>query len=405
AALLAANGALAVFTTNPKELNEHYLVPENAEGAQIPEYEGASLGYQQELNHGVLWYFVSVDVPNAQVHVQAIPVVDSLSLKPVNGLSVARSLTLRFEAIGRRPAGSLATRATESSPAAGYDNYVEIPAPSCGNRALTCVGPSYAFKSSDPTIGDFVVPSGEGSRLPKLDASGHPIHSSSSGLSCAYNSGSTTVSIAAGLLSYSLPVTVRAGGFGAPCGTVYRAGAAPKIYIHNSQNQSRTRGAAAPPAPPPALASANQAPAPVPPPPAPVPPAAAKAPAAPPPAPAPSPAVEPPLPAPIESVPVVPSILPAATPPVEPIPPGASGYAQSPAAAKRKEEARKHASQSAYVVRPAGVSGSEWFYGVVGATMLVALMLSARSLPRRTRSRPALALERTAARERRHPRR
>jgi hypothetical protein len=101
----------------------------------------------------------------------------------------------------------------------------------------------------------------------------------------------------------------------------------------------------------------------------------------------------------------VPSILPAATPPVEPIPPGASGYAQSPAAAKRKEEARKHASQSAYVVRPAGASGSEWFYGVVGATMLVALMLSARALPRRTRPRPALALVRTAARERRQPRR
>src|SRR5947209_7751109 len=38
--------------------------------------------------------------------------------------------------------------------------------------------------------------------------------------------------------------------------------------------------------------------------------------------------------------------------------------AQSPAAAKRKEEARKHASQSAFVVRAAGNNGDGWFYAV-----------------------------------------
>jgi hypothetical protein len=40
----------------------------------------------------------------------AVPVIESLSLKAVDGLSVARSQTLQFEAVGRRPAGTLATK-------------------------------------------------------------------------------------------------------------------------------------------------------------------------------------------------------------------------------------------------------------------------------------------------------
>jgi len=416
ASLLASKGALAVFTTNPKELDQHYLVPSNpGEGPQIPEYEGGSLGYQQEKNHGVLWYQVSVDAATSQVHVNAIPVVDSLSLKPLDGLSVPRSRTLRFEAIGRRPAGTLASRSSESPPYAGYDNYVEIPAPGCGE----CVSPSYAFKSEDPAIGDFVVPSGPGSPVPKLDASRHPIHSSSSGLFCGYNSGSTKVSITAGLLSYSLPVTVQAGGFGPPCGTVYLAGVNPVQLVHYSQSQSGLQPAAAPAAPPPAAAasSASPAPTPVPPPPAPQHPAAAPAPPPPAPAPPPKPAAPTPqhppppapapeavLPPPLETLAATPAILPAATPPVEPIPPGASGYAQSPAAAKRREEARKHASQSAFTARPAGDGGADWFYVALGAMTLLALLLSTRSLAR-PRPRPALLLARSAAAEDRRRRR
>jgi hypothetical protein len=319
---------------------------------------------------------------------------------------VARSLTLRFEAVGRRPAGTLATtpgRTENGEPFPGYDNYVEIPAPSCGGP---CVQPSYAFTSSDPTIGDFVEPSGPGSPLPKLDAGGHPIHSSTSGLFCAYNSGSTTVSVTAGLLSYSQQVTVAPGGFGAPCGTVYRPGVGTVVIIHNGHTQSAIRGAAAPPPPAPAPLSgtgpvlATVPPAPVPPPA--VPPAAAPklAPAPRPPAPPSQPSPEPPPPALVESFTAPSAIVPPATPPVEPIPPGASGYAQSPAAAKRKEEARKHASQSAFSVRPAGTTGTDWFYAAVGITTLLALLLGARSLPARPRPRPALALDRSTPRER-----
>jgi hypothetical protein len=61
------------------------------------------------------------------------------------------------------------------------------------------------------------------------------------------------------------------------------------------------------------------------------------------------------------------------------IPPGSGGYAQSPSAAKRKEKAHKHASQSAFVIRPAGTSGSDWFVAAVGVTTLLALLLSARA--------------------------
>src|SRR5262249_45615580 len=142
ARMLADAGVLAVFTTNPSQLNEVHMVPDDRSGAQIPEYEGASLSYQQTANNGVVWYDVSVDTVSHQVHVDAIPLIDSLSLKPLEGLDVARSFTLEFQAIARRPIGSLATTpANDSFP--GYDGYVTIPAASCGSRP--CITPTYSF--------------------------------------------------------------------------------------------------------------------------------------------------------------------------------------------------------------------------------------------------------------------
>jgi hypothetical protein len=442
ATLLAEKGVLAVFTTNPSRLNEHYMVPENASpGApQIPEYEGASLGYQQSANNAVAWYFVSVNTGAREVHVSAVPVLSSLALKPVDGLSVPRSGTLRFQAVGRRAPGTLATRAKRPSEGfsdnfPGFDEYAEIPSPGCA-KGRPCVHPSYSFTSSEPTIGDFVEATGEGSPFPKLNASGHPIPSSTSGLFCGYNSGSTTVTITAGLLTYSLPVTVQAGGFGPPCGTVFRAGVNEggviKIPYGGAINERPFGGAAAPPPPPPAAGSSPITPAisPPPPPPAPAPPPAAPhqapppPPSPPPPAPAPAPApprppaakpAPPPPEAPFtplgESAGVAPALVPPATPPVEPIPPGAGGWAQSPSAAKKREESRKHASESAFTLRPAGASsaessGVEWFYVAVGVATLLALLLSARGMRPRSGSRPALLLARsTDAHERERRRR
>jgi hypothetical protein len=430
ASLLAQSGVLAVFTTSGlAQRDEHHMVPQEAGPGvpQIPEYEGAALGYQQEPNNGVLWYMISVDPQAREVHVSAIPVIDSLALKPVDGLSAARSLTLRFEAVGRRPPGSLATTASETTPFAGYDNYVGIPPENCGS---TCVPPSYSFASSEPTIGDFVEPSAPKSPYPKLDASGHPIPSSTSGLFCAYNAGTTTVSITAGLLSYSLPVTVRPGGAGAPCGTVplRNAGLNGSFFGVNAGGvgQRKPGGAGAPPPPPPATSSSPITPSlslpPPPPAPAPppaVPPAARAAPPPPPPAPPPPPQPQQPptpaRPAPpaaeaavaplVEPLGVSPAIVPPATPPVEPIPPGAGGWAQSPSAAKKREESRKHASESAFTLRPASASsgessGLEWFYVAVGVATLLALLLSARGMRPRSGARAAPLLARgTGARE------
>jgi hypothetical protein len=260
------------------------------------------------------------------------------------------------------------------------------------------VAPTYSFTSSDPTIGDFVVPSGPRSRFPKLDASGKPIPSSTSGLFCAYNSGSATVSVTTGLLRASLPVTVLPGGFGRPCGTVFRAGVGNIVRIQRSSQSTQTAGSPSA-APPPTPATApSSTPAVLP---------KITLPAAPqqqpvtvkPPARPAAPSVSPPVP--VQEPPPVPVVLAIpqtpiiAVPPIpvagQPVPPGGSSTAQ--AAARKKEKARKHASQSAsFTVRPSTVSGEDWFYPSVGGASVLALLLVAAGVhpgPRR-RPRPAL---------------
>jgi outer membrane biosynthesis protein TonB len=153
--------------------------------------------------------------------------------------------------------------------------------------------------------------------------------------------------------------------------------------------------AAPPPAPAPAPAAAP--PPPTPPPPTPTPPH--------PPAP-PAPPVEP-APLPSETFTATPALVPTPTPPVEPIPPGAGGYAQSPSTAERREKAEKHASQSAFALRPlaarsSGAASSEvsWYYWLLGLTALLALMLSARGMRAGPRPRAATVENRETWRNR-----
>src|SRR5215471_11123544 len=104
----------------------------------MPEYEGATLWYRQWQRNGAVWYDVLVDTASRQVQVDAIPVIESLALKPLEGLTVPRSFTLEFQAVARRPVGSLATTiADDSFP--GFDSYVTIPPAGCGGR--TCIQP------------------------------------------------------------------------------------------------------------------------------------------------------------------------------------------------------------------------------------------------------------------------
>lgn len=403
AAKLVAAGVLGVFTTSgpggtpawQTQLDRVAQVPADAPiGApQISEYEGATLGYQQAQNNGVLWYSASVDTAARTLRVQAIPVVDSLALEPLAGLDAARSSTLSFQAIGRRPAGSLATPPQDPS-FPGFDNYVAIPAAGCAG----CIGPSYAFRSSDPAVGNFVAPSGPGSTFPKLDASGRPIPSSSSGLFCAFNAGTTTVSVTSGLLTASLPVRVESGEIGRPCGTV--AGGTDRNVITvggGTRLQEAPSPGGSAPAPPPAAAplSAVLPAIALPPPPVVQPPA---------PQPKPAPAPPPPL---VAAVPLSaglastpPTAIPPVPPAVTPVPPGgATASAQS--AARREERARKEASQSAYVVRPAGVSGADWFYPAVGVVGVLALLLAAEGFRGGLGPRPRPALLELPQRSRR----
>ncbi|MGO9976531.1 MAG: Ig-like domain-containing protein [Solirubrobacteraceae bacterium] len=404
AALLASQGVLAVFSTagGISELDRESNVPYNAQAGapQLPEYEGASLGYQVSQNDGVLWYLVSVDTDAHVVSVKGIPVVQSLALQPLAGLTVAQSSTLDFSAVGRRPTGTLATTAGSSVP--GYENYVSIPASSCSG----CIGPSYTFASSIPGIGNFVQPAGPGSLLPLLDANGHPIPSSSSGLFCAFNPGTTIVSVTSGLLTSALPVTVEAGEVGAPCFTVVFP---PDVVIETvpgqviQQTSTSSPGNAVAPTPLPTpigVFPSLKAIVPPPPPPAPAPVSAPKLATA---------VVLPTLVLPQALQPLVPTVeasvtppvvVPPIAPPITPVPPGgATAPAQS--TAKREERARRHASQSAYVIRPADTPASEWFFLGVAFVGVIAMLLAAEGLSGPSAGRAELAWEPVYTRRRR----
>jgi hypothetical protein len=205
-------------------------------------------------------------------------------------------------------------------------------------------------------------------------------------LFCAYNPGTTTVSVTAGLLTYSTTVTVQPGGFGAPCGTVTPAGAG-AVTEHATPVASAAAAAATPP-PPPAAATAAPAPL-IKIPPAPVPHVAPAPAPAPRPIPAPTPAPVPQLQPPAPIVAVIPTLVPPITP-AQPIPPGGA-TAPSSAPARRREKAHKKAESSAFTTLSPGAyrfapgdPSLNWYYGGVGLATLLALMLAGRGLrPRR----------------------
>jgi len=463
---LANAGVLAVFTSSPTQRDTTHMIPFQQPGSppsaqpQIPEYEGGAVGYQQEQNHGVLWYLVSVDTATGKVTVQGIPVVQSLALEPLTGLTAPRSSTLQFQAVGRRPSGSL----LPGDDPEGIANYVGIPSTSCAaSGGGGCVQPSYKFTSSNPLVGNFVQASGQGSRQPAL-VGGKTVASSTSGLFCAFNPGTTKVSVTSGLLTSSLTVTVKPGGIGQPCGTVPDAAAANHVRIPGKTSVSSAAarggnpsGAAPPPAaanpaakspsinakiptpaPKPAAPAPKPAPTPAPKPaPTPAPKPAAPAPkpaptpapvpapvkkAAPPPAPKPgpvpaskpppAPAPRPPAPAPAATSPPFisqsnpalslppPAIFPPIPLPVTTVPPGGATV-PGQATARREERARKHARQSAYVTRPAGASAEEWFYPTVGVMTVFALWLISNGIRVGPKRRLALAEDRVTTDPRR----
>jgi hypothetical protein len=271
----------------------------------------------------------------APVHVTLIPDIGELAMEAEQGTLLRRSEPARFQALARRPrSGGDAfngLRTPETDP------YIPIPLNCVGSDCAEGLEPEYKFSSSQPSVGNFVKqdPAEPNGLEPLLNAKGEPEQETSadakSGLFCGFNPGETTVTISAGGLSYSLPVTVQAGSVRQPCGTVPAA----------KTPSSQPTPVPAPPPPAPAPASAAPAssapPIPLPPlPPTPVPVT-------------PRPAVHP-LP-PYFLTPVPPGYLLAFVPPpvptpARPTPPSGTSAVTSPVEAAEREEESEAAPES-----------------------------------------------------------
>lgn len=153
-----------------------------------------------------------------------VPNIGQLALDATNGVLLRRSEVALFEALARRPLGG--EEAAGSSAAGGEglapDPYDPIPFNCQGPNCAYEVPTEYTFSSSDPEVGDFVEHEAGASnpRQVQLGADKLPVPDSHSGLFCAYNEGTTTVSITTGGLTYSEPIHVYGGSVEYPCGTV-----------------------------------------------------------------------------------------------------------------------------------------------------------------------------------------
>ncbi|HEX7245533.1 MAG TPA: hypothetical protein VF245_08220 [Solirubrobacterales bacterium] len=347
-----ASGASAYFFDFPEQDRAYRLVS----GARsIPAYGSGTLGYlapqrPQETDYvGASGFLLaSVDVAErdpatnvAPVTTRLIPTIGALALDATDGTLLRRSQPALFRALARRPlagpecSGNSAPRFCE---AVRPDPYVPIPSQCSGTRCSSAVFPEYAFTSSNPDIADFVA-ADPGSPNPRtvLLRDGKPVLASTSGLLCAFNAGTTTVTIATGGLSYSTKVTVLAGSVQRPCGTT---------PLRNKQVKDE-----APVSPPPIAENPGFQPgqSPLPPPPAPSSPTPAPAPIVHhvPPSPVPPLAIAPFVTPTLAPPPVVPIVPPPPVPAAQPTPPSGT----SPVS-EREEEVAYDLVHHAVAARP-----------------------------------------------------
>jgi hypothetical protein len=365
ATIMLQGGASAYLYERPEE-SRASQIPSGG-SVTIPEYGTGALGYRSSITDsftpgqpdalfGTTGYLlVSVEVAKrnpasnvAPVSARLIPLVQTVSLDPVDGTLLRRSAPALFEGIGRRPLsgdrwGPISASSGNPNPP-GADPYSEFPPALCRQSdCSSAIEPEYTFTSSEPEIANFVEqdPNSANLRKPLQNAAGQVIPDPRSGILCAFNAGTTTVTISAGGLSYSTNVTVLGGSVEQPCGTV------PLSPSHFKQVPSEA--AATPAAPPPSPAPAPAPVAPPPPPPAVA--VAAK--------PVPKPAPKVALPLAILPIVKLPALgpVPAVPPPpaasfARPIPPG--GATVRVFEEKREEEAAPEQSQAFARYQPAG---------------------------------------------------
>jgi hypothetical protein len=289
AALLVRGGASAYFFERPEE-NRAYPIPAGGGSATIPSFGTGTLGYrsaisdpsnasQPDSTFGEGGYLIAeIDAAHrdpstnrAPVGVRMIPLIEDLSLQPVDGTLLRRSRPALFQGLGRRPLagdrwGPSGGTGTPNPP--GSDPYISFPAAPClAAGCSTKLSPEYSFYSSDPDIADFVRqdPQSTNLRKPFLGKDDKPVTDTQSGLLCAFNAGTTTVTVSAGGLAFSQVVRVLPGSVQRPCGT---------RPLDPSRFRRSPSGAPAAP-PPPAPAPGGEPPVSFqpPPPPAPAPPA------------------------------------------------------------------------------------------------------------------------------------
>ncbi|HUB99554.1 MAG TPA: hypothetical protein VMS11_07005 [Solirubrobacterales bacterium] len=399
--------ASAYFFDFPEQTRAYRLV---AGARSLPAYGTGTLGYvtppattETDFVGSSGFLLVSVGRPAgagnvAAVGVRLIPSIGSLALNPTDGTLLRRSQPALFEALARRPlAGTKCEGGTAPDPCefASPEPYVQIPSQCQGSKCATTVLPEYTFTSSEPDIADFVArdPASTNPRNVLL-VKKKPLLDPHSGLLCAFNAGTTVVTVATGGLSYSQKVTVQAGSVQQPCGTTplrNRAGPEPAV--------------APPPAPAPAPGPASPAPTPAfPPPPPPAVPTATPAPppVAHPAVPAPAPASPlfqvPPQPA----LPVIAIVPPPPLPAVQPTPPSGTSQVQATEKEEEEEEAYDTVASMARLPAPGparvpvvagddlGGGGSGGVPALLPALILIAALAAAAGVGGRRRgARPA----------------
>jgi hypothetical protein len=272
----------------------------------------------------------------APVSVELIPNIGELAMEAEDGTLLRRSQAALFTGLARRPRSGNRAHNQTPEPAGSPETspYIPIPSSCVGTECATGLELEYTFTSSNPKVGEFVKPNlaGGNPRAVLLGANGKPEADSKSGLFCAYNKGETNVTIEAGGLSYTLPVTVQAGSARQPCGTT---------PLEQTPIKQQSAEVPAPtPAPTPAgVAPASSAPLALPVPPAPAAPVVPRPPAHP----TPAPPFFVPAALPAFVLPFVPPPVPT---PARPTPPSGTSAVTSPVEAPEREEEQEAAPES-----------------------------------------------------------
>jgi hypothetical protein len=266
AEVLRDHGASAYLFDRPEETRAS-TIP-SASSDTIPTFGTGTLGYRSSAEASdtralsvfgdPAYLIVELDARQrdpltnrAPVHARLIPVAEDLSLEAVDGTVLRRSRQALFRGLARRPVagdrwGGLAGESSRSP--AGSDPHTDLPGLCSSAGCSTALQAEYRFSSSDPDIGDFVRqdPASSNPRKPALDQHGKVIGDSQSSLLCAFNAGTTTVTVASGGLSYSRSVRVLGGSVLRPCGT---RPLSPDRFVRRTLVRNPD-GAGAPPPPP-----------------------------------------------------------------------------------------------------------------------------------------------------------